>query len=190
MGFFGKDAFDKQKEEVEDRENKATFNWEGRFIAHITNASLRKCGKPGDNLGATQFMVQLKIDKCLEIQGDNAKLKDGSGVLIFQGKVGRIGETVTKMLPKFLGCEISDLTADMADEFVDETINFITVKGTKVHYEGVPCFFDRIREHYTKDGEPKSYVPEGLTRPLTTAECKENGIELSEEVAAVVAMLD
>lgn len=191
MGFFDKEAFDQQAEEVAEGMERATFEWEGRFIAHITNSSLRTCEKPGANKGSTQYMAQLTIDKVLEAQGKNLTLKADSKVLIFEKSQGYISGVVTKLLSGFFQCGPKDISHDMANQFVDKEVHIVTAMGHAIPYEGVPCFFDRIREHYTgSDDQPKSYVPEGLTRPLTLAEVEEHGIEISEEVRKTLTLFE
>ena len=172
MGFFEAGEFDKQKEAIAKRGDgsKATFDWEGRFIATIDSCELGKSEKPGPNLGTARIMIKLTILEVIE--SENKGLEAGSEVMIYWGQQGYFGEKLLGLLSPLYGVPVSEVTEELANKFIDPENHTL---------DGVPCRFDRIRETYNnKAGEEKSYVPDGLTRKLTKKEAEK--FELDKKI--------
>lgn len=167
MGFFQAGAFaeeqKKQLERSEKREKNGEFFGEGRFHATLDSLAVKQYTKPGPNKGQDYIMIECTILKVLEQKAD-AKVvhKEGDLVKIMWGSRGYFEEKFIDICQGLFGVGLGEVTEDMANSLIDGTLN------------GVPVMFDRIREHYeNKDGEAKSYVPDGATRLLTKAEAKE-----------------
>lgn len=169
MGFFKKGAFDAAKESLAKRGNKSEFFGEGKYIASLDNIEIKTSENP-KTLGKNFLWADLTILKVVEgtahVEGDKVAMYFDQylGDKVFEIMVGLFKGQV----------EPNEITEEMAEDLIDSDNHA---------FDGIPCHFSRIREHYeNKKGEEKSYVPVGLTRPLTKAEVEENGLEIPDNV--------
>jgi hypothetical protein len=167
MAFFEKGAFASEKETIlkrqEKKEKNGEFFGEGRFIATLNSVDLKQYTKPGPKKGSNYIMIECTVLKVLEQDPEKNKImhKEGDLVKIMWDKQGYFGEKMIELCKGLFQVGVNDVTEDMGNSVLDGAL------------DGIPCQFDRLRVFYEKDGAEKSYVPDGLTRPLTKDEAEE-----------------